>query len=328
MQASTAATRSCAQGDQPTILHALSRQSPPVTSEPRESLGFSAGIDLEAAARHPFDGALVLWLHGGAVADWGYAMAGRLEGHHVLVTGGGRGIGAAIVERALEEGARVSFIDVEKEESRALVERLAAGERLCFAIADVRSTEQINSAHASVVGKLGPVTGLVNNAGRNSYADPVAMTETQWDDVFSVDLKSAWLVARAVLPAMIAARRGSIVNIASLHADMTYPGMFPYAAAKSGLVGFTRSLALEVGPHQVRVNALSPGYTETGLVKEFFALNDPALRRAVLEAHPMRRMAEPREIANCAVFLLSDEASFVTGANWRADGGLGARFAG
>ncbi len=154
------------------------------------------------------------------------------------------------------------------------------------------------------------------------------MTEAEWDDVFGVDLKSAWLVARAVLPAMIAARRGAIVNIASIHADMTYPGFFPYAAAKSGLIGLTRSLALELGPHGIRVNALSPGYTETFLVQEFFAQNPPELRQQVLDVHPLGRMAQPGEIANCAAFLLSDEASFVTGANWRADGGLSARFAG
>jgi NAD(P)-dependent dehydrogenase (short-subunit alcohol dehydrogenase family) len=172
------------------------------------------------------------------------------------------------------------------------------------------------------------VTGLVNNAGRNSYADPVRMTEAEWDDVFGVDLKSAWLVARAVLPAMIAARAGAIVNIASVHADMTYKGMFPYAAAKSGLVGLTRSMALEVGPHQIRVNAVSPGYTETFLVKEFFELNPPELKQTVLDAHPLGRIATPMEIAGVVAFLLSEEASFVTGANWRVDGGLTARFAG
>ena len=172
------------------------------------------------------------------------------------------------------------------------------------------------------------MTGLVNNAGRNSYADPVTMTEAQWDDVFSVDLKSAWLLARAVLPQMIEARRGSIVNIASIHSNMTYPGFFPYAAAKSGLVGLTRSLALDAGKHQIRVNAISPGYTETFLIKEFFSQNDPSLRQKVLDVHPMGKMAEPREIANVVAFLLSDEASFVTGANWAVDGGLSARFAG
>ena len=154
------------------------------------------------------------------------------------------------------------------------------------------------------------------------------MTEEEWEAVFSVDLKSAWLVARAVLPAMKAAKKGAIVNIASVHADMTYPGMFPYAAAKSGLVGLTRSLALEVGAHGIRVNALSPGYVETALVTEFFARNDSSLREKVVGAHALGRIGSPREIANCVVFLLSEEASFVTGANWRVDGGLAARFAG
>jgi len=136
------------------------------------------------------------------------------------------------------------------------------------------------------------------------------------------------MLARQMLPDMIAAKRGSIVNVSSIHADMTYPGYFPYAAAKSGLIGLTRSLALEVGPHQIRVNALSPGYTETALVQEFFSMNDPGLRQKVIDVHPMGRMAKPSEIANCIAFLLSDEASFVTGANWRVDGGLTSRFAG
>ena len=255
-------------------------------------------------------------------------MGDRLGGQHVMITGGSRGIGAAIVEKALAEGARVSFIDIDLEESAGLAERLGARDRLFFGRGDVRSAADIAGFHEKAIVAFGPVTGLVNNAGRNSYADPVAMTEQQWDDVFSVDLKSAWLMARAVLPSMIAARHGAIVNIASLHSELTYPGMFPYAAAKSGLVGLTRSLALEVGPHQIRVNALSPGYTETFLVKEFFEKSAPGLRARVLDAHPMGRMATPQEIANCAVFLISDEASFVTGANWQVDGGLGARFAG
>jgi NAD(P)-dependent dehydrogenase (short-subunit alcohol dehydrogenase family) len=255
-------------------------------------------------------------------------MTGRLDGAHILVTGGSRGIGAAIVEKCLREGARVSFIDIEEAAGVALIEALAAPDRTFFARGDIRSADDIARVHDDAVAKLGPVTGLVNNAGRNSYADPVRMTEAEWDDVFGVDLKSAWLVARAVLPAMIAARKGAIVNIASVHADMTYKGMFPYAAAKSGLVGLTRSMALEVGPHQIRVNAVSPGYTETFLVKEFFALNPPELKQTVLDAHPLGRIATPMEIAGVVAFLLSEEASFVTGANWRVDGGLTARFAG
>jgi NAD(P)-dependent dehydrogenase (short-subunit alcohol dehydrogenase family) len=251
---------------------------------------------------------------------------GRLSGHHVLVTGGSRGIGAATVEKAHAEGAKVSFIDLLPDEGAALAARL--GPQVHFAQGNVTSADDIARAVSDASAKFGPVTGLVNNAGRNSYADPVAMTEEQWDAVFSVDLKSAWLVARAVLPAMIAAQKGAIVNIASVHAEMTYPGFFPYAAAKSGLLGLTRSLALDMGAHQIRVNALSPGYTETALVSEFFAQSDPALRAKVMDTHPMHRIATPAEIANCIVFLLSDEASFVTGANWVVDGGLTARFAG
>jgi NAD(P)-dependent dehydrogenase (short-subunit alcohol dehydrogenase family) len=244
----------------------------------------------------------------------------RLSGQHILVTGGSRGIGLATVEKALAEGARVTSFDIGAGPD--------LGDRALALTADVTRAEDIAAATALAVARFGPVTGLVNNAGKNAYADPVAMTEAEWEDVFSVDLKAAWLVARAVLPEMIAAKAGSIVNVASIHADMTYPGMFPYAAAKSGLVGLTRSLALEVGKHQIRVNALSPGYTETFLVQEFFERQDPAQRDSVLKAHAMGRMGKPSEIANCIAFLLSDEASFVTGANWRVDGGLTARFAG
>lgn len=255
-------------------------------------------------------------------------MTPRLEGQHVVVTGGSRGIGAAIVEKSLAEGATVSIIDVEEETGRAFVAGLAQRDRVFFARGDIRVADEIAAFHGAAVKAFGPVTGLVNNAGRNSNADPLTMSEAEWDAVFAVDLKSAWLCAKVVLPGMIAARKGAIVNIASVHADHTFVGYFPYAAAKSGLVGFTRSLALEMGPHQIRVNALSPGWTETLLVAEYFKSQPPDTRQKVLDVHPMGRIARPAEIANCAVFLLSDEASFVTGANWRVDGGMGARFAG
>ena len=255
-------------------------------------------------------------------------MTGRLDNEHILVTGGGRGIGSAIVKKCLLEGAKVSFIDLVGEEVRSLNNKLNQDNKLLFEEGNVCSVEDLKRWCDASRKKFGAITGLVNNAGRNSYADPVTMTEQQWEDVFDVDLKAAWLTAREVLPDMIANKKGSIVNIASVHANMTYPSMFPYAAAKSGLVGLTRSMALEVGVHQVRVNALSPGYTETFLVKEFFERNDPSLREKVLDVHPMHRMAKPSEIANCVAFLLSTEASFVTGANWIADGGLTSRFAG
>ena len=255
-------------------------------------------------------------------------MAGRIEGQHVLVTGGARGIGAAIAAKALAEGALVSIIDLDEAAGRELLVALGAGKRALFSAGDVRRASDIARALEAATKMFGPVSGLVNNAGRNVYADPVTMTEQEWEDVFAVDLKSAWLAARAVLPAMKAAKKGAIVNIASLHADITYPGMFPYAAAKSGLVGLTRSLALEVGPMADSRQRAVAGLRRDGAGRRVLRPQRRGLREKVLAAHPMRRMGSPAEIANCAVFLLSDEASFVTGANWRVDGGLGARFAG
>lgn len=240
-------------------------------------------------------------------------MKDLLIGHHILVTGAARGIGAAIAATCVGQGAKVSGLDVTPFDDDAPAAMLAIR-------ADVCSSHEVTVARDAAVDRFGPVTGLVNNAGRKSYADPVHMTDEDWDAVFAVDLKAAWIVARALLPEMIAARQGAIVNIASIHADMTYPGMFPYGAAKAGL-------ALEVGQHQIRVNAVSPGYTETALVKEFFERSEAGARERVLGVHPLGRMAQPAEIASCVAFLPSDQASFVTGANWRVDGGLSARFA-
>jgi len=255
-------------------------------------------------------------------------MTGRMSGHHVLVTGGAQGIGAAIVRKVLVEGGQVTAVDRNGDALLQFAASLGHRSGLCLQVADVTDASAVGTAYAAAVRAFGPVTGLVNNAGRNAHADPVTMTEMEWDAVFAVDLKAAWICVRAVLSGMIAAQRGAILNIASVHADQTFKGYFPYAAAKAGLVGLTRSLALEVGDRQVRVNALSPGWTATELVRDYLDHAPPSTFEKVREVHPLGRIATPEEVANCAVFLLSDEASFVTGANWRVDGGLGARFAG
>jgi len=244
-------------------------------------------------------------------------VSGRLQDEVVLVTGGARGIGHAIVELARREGAAVAFVDVEQ----------PGGDGGHFVAADITDEAQIAAAVGEVQHALGPISVLVNNAGRNTYADPVQMTADEWDAVFAVDLKGTWLTTKHVAPGMIERRAGAIVNIASLHARLTARGMFPYAAAKSGLVGLTRSLALEFAPHNVRVNALSPGYTRTALVDEYLRLRGAQEEQRILAAQPLGRIAQPREVAEVACFLASDAASFVTGADWAVDGGLGARFA-
>ncbi|MFF1359785.1 SDR family NAD(P)-dependent oxidoreductase [Streptomyces sp. NPDC058297] len=254
---------------------------------------------------------------------------GRLADRVVLVTGGARGIGRAVVETAVREGAAVAFFDLDEEAGAALRDELTGrGARVAFRRADVTDEPAVADALDDVTATLGPVDILVNNAGRNVYAEPVAMTGAEWDQVFDVDLKAAFLCAKHALPSMIERGSGAIVNIASLHAKLTCAGMYPYAAAKSGLVGLTRSMALEVARHRVRVNAVSPGYIRTALVDEFFDRHpDRDAERKALDVHPLGRIGTPEEVAEVVCFLASDAASFVTGAEWAVDGGLGVRFA-
>ncbi|WP_026481771.1 SDR family NAD(P)-dependent oxidoreductase [Agromyces subbeticus] len=257
--------------------------------------------------------------------------AGRLAGRVLAVTGGAQGIGRAIAEIALREGARVAILDRDRIRGEAAAAELRDHPAVAppaFIGVDVTDEVAVERAFGDVARTFGPVDALVNNAGKNADFDPVTMTSDEWDDVFSLDLKAAWLCSKYALPAMIERGHGSIVNIASLHATLTIEGMFPYAAAKSGLVGLTRSLALEVGPKGIRVNAVSPGYTRTPPVREAFSRPGMSAKyNRISDAHALRRIAEPAEVAEVVVFLASDAASFVTGANWAVDGGLGARFA-
>jgi NAD(P)-dependent dehydrogenase (short-subunit alcohol dehydrogenase family) len=246
-----------------------------------------------------------------------------LEGKSVLVTGAARGIGAAVAEAVVEEGGAVALLDIDPAGADTAA-RLSAH----FFPCDVRELEQVERAVADAQSALGGLDGLVNNAGINAYFDAVAMTEEQWDTVFAVDLKAAWMLAKATLPGLIE-RRGAIVNISSIQARLTLRGFFPYAAAKAGLEGLTRSLALDYAAAGVRVNAVAPGYTRTHLVDEWLGLQDDpaATLESVLANIPLGRMAEPLEIGKVVSFLLSDRASAITGATLAVDCGTGARFA-
>jgi len=251
----------------------------------------------------------------------------KLNGQHIFVTGGADGIGAAIVLDALQAGARVSFCDINESKGDAYAQTLRAqGFEVSFAKADVGLFDSLKAAHEIIVKEFGPINGAVNNAGVNSNADPVEMTDDEWNKFMNVDLKSVWHTAKLVLPAMRAAKKGAIVNIASIHARMTYPKYFPYAAAKSGVIGLTRNLALDEGINNIRTNAVSPGYTLTPLLQEWFE-RLPEKAAESMAVQPMARMAAPSEIAKVVTFLLSEDASFVNGADWIVDGGLHARFA-
>jgi NAD(P)-dependent dehydrogenase (short-subunit alcohol dehydrogenase family) len=255
---------------------------------------------------------------------------GRLDGRIAIVTGGARGIGRAIVERFAAEGAQVTFCDLDGAGGEATVRALAAsGPHVAFVPADITREADVGRLVTDVVRRCGGVDVLINNAGINAYFDAAAMTEAEWDSVFAVDLKGAWLCAKHVLSHMRQRRGGSIVNISSIHAQLTMAGMFPYAAAKSGLVGLTRSLALDCARDNIRVNAVLPGWTRTRLVEEWFAMQpDPAAaEQRILDVHPGGRIATPDEIASVVAFVASDDASAMTGASVAVDCGLGVRFA-
>jgi NAD(P)-dependent dehydrogenase (short-subunit alcohol dehydrogenase family) len=248
----------------------------------------------------------------------------KLTGHHIFVTGGAKGIGEAIVRDCLKEGAKVSFIDIDVASGEKLAVEL--GSSVKFVKASVASFAQLSEAFNQATTAFGAVTGVVNNAGVNSYADPVTMTDKEWDDFFDVDMKPVWLTAKLALPAMRKAGKGSIVNICSIHGRLTYPGFFPYGAAKSAVLGLTRNLALDEGKFQIRVNAVSPGYILTDLTKGWLNAEAGRTERAT-SIQPMGRMGEPDEVAKVVTFLLSDKSTYVSGSDWAVDGGLGARSA-
>jgi NAD(P)-dependent dehydrogenase (short-subunit alcohol dehydrogenase family) len=256
---------------------------------------------------------------------------GSLAGEVAVVTGGARGIGRAIVEHFLAHGAAVAFCDRDHAAGREAEAQLTGPrDRVMFHRADVGREADVEALIAACGDRLGSPTILINNAGVNANFDAVAMTVQEWDRFFDTDLKAAWLGAKHALPAMKQAGRGAIVNVSSLHGFATREGFFPYAAAKSGLIGLTRSLALDYGPSGIRVNCVAPGFIRTRLVQESIELADDqaAAEAAMIGGVALGRIGDPAEVAKVVGFLASDEASYVTGATLLVDGGLTARRAG
>jgi NAD(P)-dependent dehydrogenase (short-subunit alcohol dehydrogenase family) len=239
-----------------------------------------------------------------------------------LVTGGASGIGEAIVRRLAAEGCRVASLDLQSPGATS-----EGG--VLHVRGDVSSEPDVARAVAETVERLGRLDVLVNNAGVNAYFDPAEMTEREWDAFMGVDLKGVWLCSKHAIPELRRAGGGVIVNIASIHAHLTTRGMFPYAGAKAGVVGLTRSLALDLGPDDIRVVAVCPGWIGTRLVEE--ALDrapDPAeARRRILAEHPLGRLGRPEDVAALVAYLASDDAAFITGVPLLIDGGLSAHFA-
>lgn len=249
----------------------------------------------------------------------------NLSGHVTIVTGAGSGIGQGIALRFAEAGASVVVADVNQkqgEQTAAACRSLGVAAR--FVPTDVSQAVDCRRLIAAALEEFGQIDSLINNAGVNFVKPTLAMDEADWDRVLDVDLKGTFLCSRYALAHMAERRQGNIVNIASVHTLATLPEAAPYAAAKGGVEMMTKALAIEFAPYGIRVNAVSPGLTDTQIWADIqAAAEDPeAARQHWFDNIPLGRVQSPREVANVVLFLVSDEASYVTGANLFSDGGM------
>ncbi len=253
-------------------------------------------------------------------------MAGRLEGEVAIVTGGGSGIGGACAVRFAAEGAAVLVADLDPERSgRVISEIETAGGRAAYARLDVRREGDAADMVAKAVSEFGHVDILVNNVGGGKGDDLLEeLDEETWDWNFDFSLKPTYFCTRAALPELL--RRtderpdAAIVNLSSMN-GITAIGLPAYAAAKAGVVMFTRNLAVTYGPRGVRANVIAPGTTLTDFWKPMVE-SDPEMVGRIADVYPMKRLGRPEDIANAALYLASPEASFVNGVTLAVDGGF------
>lgn len=243
-----------------------------------------------------------------------------LDGKVVLITGATRGIGKAIAEKCAQQGAHVAFTYASSaEKAKALCEELKQqGVDAEAYQSDAANYEAANKLIADVTAKFGTIDVLINNAGITRDGLLMRMSEEQWDEVMETNLKSVFNLTKAAMRTMLKARSGSIINMSSVVGVKGNAGQANYAASKAGILGFTKSVALEIGSRNVRCNAVAPGFIET----EMTGALDEAVVQQWREAIPLKRGGTPEDVANLCVFLASDMSAYITGQTINVDGGM------
>ena len=243
----------------------------------------------------------------------------NLDGQVAIVTGASRGIGAAIADSLAAAGAKVAGTATTEDGANAVTQRLQAiSESGMGAVLDVNNPEGATALVDLVNGTLGAPTILVNNAGITRDQILMRMKETEWDEVIETNLRSVFRLSKACLRGMMKARTGRIISIASVVASMGNAGQTNYAAAKAGMMGFSRSLAREIGSRNITVNVIAPGFIDTDLTRVL----DDQQKEALLRDIPLQRLGEPEDIAASVLFLASAQGGYITGQTLHVNGGM------
>jgi len=243
----------------------------------------------------------------------------KLKGRVAIITGAGRGIGKEIAMTLASEGASVAVLGRSETAKETAQEITKMKGNAIAVVADVSDSKQVQEAVKNVLKKFGRIDILVNNAGIYRSSFLAQMKEEEWDEVMSVDLKGVFNCTKAVLPAMMKQKYGKIVNISSIAGtSLGFTGSTHYSAAKAGIIGFTQALAMEIAQFGINVNSVAPGAIETNMLKD--AMGEAAQDFA--KQVPLGRLGKPKDIANTVLFLVSDDASYITGQIIIVDGGL------